>query len=121
MANNAALQLHEDLETYEHHLETFKMMAEMHMVSKEACQTMAGQTVGLLDSINEFQAGRAMNDGMSKQASAMLARMGSSLVSSINGGDMSHIAETAGQLKEALAQARRTYLSREALNRMTII
>ena len=122
MPNGAAMQLHDKLEEFEHHLDTFELMASMGMASKEACVAMANELSSLNQIIHEFNSGNSVNDGTAKQAASTISTHAVGLYNSISNDEaQSDIYGRAKNFKEVLAQARRTWLTRDALNRMTVI
>ena len=121
MPNNAALNLHGTLEEFEHHLDTYVLMAEMGMCTKEANDAFAVELTALRRGLGEFVIGQSVNDGMAKQASRTLDSHISALATQMGGSDPTKIASSAKQFKEALSQARRTYLSRDALGRFAVL
>jgi hypothetical protein len=126
MANDSAEDLNSYIDKFAAHLDTFIMTSEMGYNAKLASDMFVPHLSELKHMVALFSSKSDSRNSMAKSASASLYASANDLFLAISSSESDEfnnqsILRSATQLKEVLASARRTYLSRDSLLRMARI
>ena len=119
MSNMYAMTASTALESIQDQLDTFIFSMETGINTKEACQLIAPKIVELLPLLQSFEQNLSMRDGHAKTASSKIGTVARVFLRDLqHDGDA---AESGKALREQIAQARRTFLSRDSMIRMSAV